>query len=64
MNLTTAFIILVVAMIVIFDVYIIARKGGKESISAKIALAAYNYPSIPFAVGFVCGHFFWQMRGL
>lgn len=61
MNLTLGFILFMVASIVIFDFYIIFKKGKLESISAWLIRLAYRYPSIPFLLGFVCGHLFWQM---
>jgi hypothetical protein len=61
MNLTVAFIIFLVVIIAIFDVYIIAKKGKQESISAHIIRMSHQYPSIPFLIGFVAGHLFWRM---
>lgn len=48
--------------IVVFDFYIIATKGKKESISAHIIRLSHKYPSIPFLLGMVCGHLFWSMN--
>jgi hypothetical protein len=61
MNLTVAFIIFLVVIIAIFDVYIIAKKGKQESISAHIIRMSHQYPSIPFLIGFVAGHLWWRM---
>jgi L-lactate permease len=61
MNLTVAFIIFLVVIIAIFDVYIIAKKGKQESISAHIIRISHKYPSIPFLIGFTAGHLFWRM---
>lgn len=62
MNLTLAFIGLVVFLIIAFDFWIIAKSGKKESISAHIIRLSHQYPSIPFLIGFVCGHLFWSMN--
>lgn len=62
MKKTVIFIILLVAAIVIFDVYIIADQGKTESISAYIIRWSHEYPSITFLVGFTCGHLFWRMK--
>jgi hypothetical protein len=62
MNLTMLFIAILVVSIVVFDVYVIAAKGKKESISAHIIRLSRAHPSIPFLLGFVCGHLFWSMN--
>jgi predicted permease len=62
MNLTLIFIVVVVVAIAAFDVFIIIKKGKKESISAHIIRASHNYPLIPFLLGIVCGHLFWSMN--
>jgi len=61
MNLTIAFIIILVVLIAVFDVYIIAKKGTQESISAHIIRLSHKHPSIPFLIGFVAGHLWWRM---
>ena len=50
-----------VVFIAAYDFYIIYKKGKKESISAWIIRLSHKYPSIPFLLGFVCGHLFWSM---
>jgi type III secretory pathway component EscT len=62
MNTTVIFIVSVGLLIAIFDVYIIAKKGKTESISAHIIRVSHKYPSIPFLLGFLCGHLFWSMN--
>jgi TctA family transporter len=62
MNITLVFIAVLVIAIAVFDVWIIAKKGKQESISAHIIRMSYKYPSIPFLIGFVCGHLFWSMN--
>jgi hypothetical protein len=61
MNLTVLFMLVIILSVTIFDVFIIYKKGKYESISAHIIRAAKKYPSIPFLIGFVCGHLFWSM---
>lgn len=60
--LTTIFISFTVLSIVAFDVWIIVKKGKKESISAHIIRYSHKYPSVPFILGFVAGHLFWSMN--
>ena len=59
---TAIFIFAVVVVGVLFDVYVFIRGGTEATISWMIFEAAHKYPMIPFAVGILCGHFFWQMK--
>lgn len=61
MNLTTIFILGTIAAIAIFDVWIIAKKGKSESISAHIIRESKNYPLLVLLFGIVLGHLFWSM---
>lgn len=69
MSETTIFIIVgliaLILAIVVFDVFIIKKKGKQASISAYIIRGSKKYPAffIPFSAlfGFVCGHLFWSM---
>lgn len=62
MNLTLLFIGLVVAAVACFDVFIIAKKGKQESISAHIIRASHKYPLFVLLLGIVLGHLFWSMK--
>jgi hypothetical protein len=64
MNLTLGFIVAMVVIIAIFDVWVIAKKGKQESISAHLIRISHKHPSIPFLLGFLCGHLFWRMSDL
>lgn len=61
-KITPLFILIVVVVCIAFDFFIIGQQGKPESISATVIRWAYDYPSIPFAVGFLCGHLFWKMK--
>ena len=61
MNITILFMIGLVAAIAVFDVWVIANKGKRESISAHLIRLSHKHPSIPFIIGFICGHLFWKM---
>lgn len=61
MNLTIIFITLTVLAWLFFDIYIIAKKGKHESISAHIIRGSKQFPMLAFLVGFLCGHLFWKM---
>lgn len=58
---TLAFLIIAILAVVVFDVFIIIKKGKYYSISAFIIRTSHKYPSVPFLLGFVCGHLFWSM---
>lgn len=62
MKKTVIFCIFLVVAITVFDFYIIAAEGKQASISATIIRWSYEYPSIVFLLGFVCGHLFWRMK--
>lgn len=59
LSLTTYFVIGLVGLITIFDVYILIKKGIDATISRTLYLGACKYPIIAFALGVVCGHLFW-----
>lgn len=64
MSKTLAFILLIVASIIIFDFYIILNEGATSSISAYLIRLSREYSSIPFLVGFVAGHIFWNTKDI
>lgn len=61
MKKTPVFILTALTAVIIFDFYIIFNDGSAETISAYIIRWSYQFPSIPFLVGFICGHLFWRM---
>jgi hypothetical protein len=62
MNITLIVLVVVTLFLVIFDVYIIAKKGKQESISAHIIRGSRNYPLLVLAFGVLLGHLFWSMK--
>lgn len=58
---TAYFIMGLVLVITFYDFYIIKKKGKYNSISAFIIRWSKKYASIPFLLGFICGHLFWSM---
>jgi len=61
-KITPIFTILLVVVVAVYDVWIIAEQGKTESISATVIRWSHDYPSIPFLLGFLCGHLFWRMK--
>lgn len=62
MSLTMIILIVVPIFLAIFDVYIIMKKGKKESISAYIIRGSKKYPLIVLLFGILLGHLFWSMN--
>lgn len=56
--LTVGVAVVSVAALVIYDVVIIAIGGTAASISDVVTTAAFEHPALPFAVGFLAGHWF------
>jgi hypothetical protein len=54
MNITIAFIIFLVVIIAVFDVWVIAKKGKQESISAHIIRLSHKHPSISIFTWICC----------
>ena len=67
-DLTLVAIPVLVAAILLIDVYLFSKGGTKATLSAKIATRCYKMPFLPFIVGLLigilCGHLFWQMPEL
>jgi len=61
MTLTAIFITVIVVAIAIFDVYIIAKEGKYESISAYIIRGSKKYPLITLIAGMFLGHLYFSM---
>ena len=62
MNLTLIFIFSVIGLVVAFDIYIIAKKGKSESVSAHIIRSGRKYPLVVLITGILLGHLFWSMK--
>lgn len=64
MNTTWLFLTIIAGLMIIFDVYIIAKKGKSESISAHVIKVVNKDRKVFFLVlslGIVLGHLFWAM---
>jgi len=61
MNLTVLFILIVIIIVAIYDVWVIKKKGKPESISAHIIRISKTYPLITLLTGILLGHLFWSM---
>jgi len=59
---TTIFIFVTILAIAVYDVCAFNIGGTEGTISWTMFEWAYKYPVFPFAMGFVMGHLFWQMK--
>ena len=59
---TVWFIIVWVAVAVLYDIAVAYLYGGQPTISRIIHDWAYGNPVVAFALGVLCGHFFWSQR--
>jgi len=62
MNLTIIFIIGLVVVVAIFDIWLIMTKGKFESISAHIIRISKTMPLVTLLLGILLGHLFWSMN--
>ena len=62
MNLTVLFLIIIASSLIIFDAFIIWKKGKQESISAHVIRGSHKYPLIVLLFGILLGHLFWSMK--
>lgn len=44
-----------------YDIWVGWTAGGDATISEILALGSQRWPTIPFAMGYLCGHLFAQM---
>jgi len=62
------FLLLIVALIAGYDIFIIKKHGKKASLSAWIIRSSYKYPSFVavsmLALGITLGHLMWRMKSL
>ncbi len=58
MNITLAVVAAAIALLLIYDVIIVLKKGGSATISWQMWSISKQYPVIPFAIGFIMGHIF------
>ena len=61
MSTTMIFIVAVLAAGVLFDVWVIWKKGKQSSISAYIIRIFRKYPMVTLGTGIVIGHLAWSM---
>jgi len=58
-NITVGFIVAVVGLIMIYDVWAITKLGYVATISYTLYQASKSWPVIPLVFGIIAGHLFW-----
>lgn len=58
-NITEIVIFSTIIILIIYDIFILLKKGSKYTISSVLLELGKKYPIIPFFLGIVFGHIFW-----
>ena len=61
-NITILVIFLFIVGLISYDCFIYVKAGQDATVSNTIAELSHVYPSGVFAIGFVMGHLFWQLK--
>ncbi len=59
---TIAVSLVILAVIIIYDVWTLTKRGYNTTISWNLYVMAIRFPIVPFAIGVVAGHLFWPNR--
>lgn len=60
-KITEIFILSVVVIALVYDVYALTSSGAEATISSRIIVLSRDYLIIPFLFGMLMGHLFWRM---
>lgn len=60
MSLTIAFIVALVGVVALYDVWTLWRRGYTTTISYVLKKYSLRFPIIPFLIGVLAGHLFFQ----
>ena len=61
-QITIMILVVTVFALIGWDIYAMFCGGHEATISSVIVTASYDLPIIPFASGFLMGHFFWRLK--
>ncbi len=59
---TIGFILFIVALVTVYDVWTLVRRGYNTTISWTLYAWATRWPIIPFALGVLAGHLFFPNK--
>lgn len=60
-SMTLNLIGIVVGVLIVYDIYAYKVRGSDTTISVQMYEAGKKYPIIPFLLGVVFGHIFWNL---
>lgn len=61
MNPALIFVLIVLVVGGLFDLWLGATRGGAATISWSLYTLSKRYPTVAFAAGYLCGHIFGSM---
>ena len=62
-HITRMLIVFIVLLVTLWDFYVIYQGQVPATFSVVIYESSKRWPVIPFVLGFLCGHIFWQIYG-
>ena len=62
-HVTRMLVVFIVAVVAAWDVYVIYQGQQEATFSVVLYESSRRWPVIPFVLGFLCGHIFWQIYG-
>jgi H+/Cl- antiporter ClcA len=62
-HVTRMLVVFIVAVVAAWDVYVIFQGQQEATFSVVLYESSKRWPVIPFVLGFLCGHVFWQIYG-
>jgi len=61
LSLTQWVMVITVVVLLLYDCYAVYTGGIQNTISYQVTVLSDKFPFIPFALGFLAGHFFGQL---
>ena len=60
-ELTDNIMLFVLVFGILYDIFVILKDGVQSSISVRLYRIGKDNPILPFAMGVLCGHWFWPV---
>ena len=62
-HVTRMLIVFIILVVALWDCYVLYQGQQQATFSVVIYESSKKWPVIPFVLGFLCGHIFWQVYG-
>ncbi len=62
-HVTRMLIVFIIFIVALWDCYVLSQGQQQATFSVVIYESSKKWPVIPFVLGFLCGHIFWQVYG-